>query len=116
MDKGFVLPSDEKPQIIFYKNSPLEGVLFNDALADETTLEDGEIGVRAEPFFFSLGDLDGKSYKWLMNGNKIGAEKLPNVLNLRPDKGVNGFSMIDLRIQNFIKVMQSARKSLKINF
>lgn len=119
-EKGFTFSADSistQPKILFYENNPLEGPRYNKALAREITLSNGEIGIRAEPFFFSRGALANLSYEWTMNAEKIFPEQFANVLSLRtgPANG-GGRSVIGLRISNPVNLLQTAEERVEINY
>ncbi|MBI4691956.1 MAG: hypothetical protein HY773_00720 [Candidatus Terrybacteria bacterium] len=117
-EKGFTLSADSistKPKILFYENNPLEGPRYNKALAREIVLSNGEIGIRAEPFFFSNPALERLSYEWTMNAQKIFPEKFANVLSLRAGGGA-GRSVINLRISNPMNLLQTAEEKIEIQY
>jgi hypothetical protein len=103
------------PKLVFYEESPLEGVKYNKALTGDIQMEQGEIIIRAEPYFFSLGDLEKISYEWMMNGEKIIPEEFTNVLSLRKGE-TSGRSLIELKASNPSNVLQYADNSLGINY
>lgn len=119
-EKGFTLSADSistKPKILFYENNPLEGPRYNKALAREIVLSNGEIGIRAEPFFFSRGALARLSYEWTMNAEKIFPEQFANVLSLRAGlANGGGRSVIDLRISNPVNILQTAKERVEISY
>jgi len=114
-EKGIILSANmAEPKILFYETRPLEGPQYNKAL-QKIQLENNEIAVRAEPYFFSIDNLKQLSYEWLMNREKIFSDELPNTLSLRTPEG-SGTSIIDLTITNPVNFMQSAKNSLEISF
>lgn len=114
-EKGIILSANmAAPKILFYETRPLEGPQYNKAL-QKIQLENNEIVVRAEPYFFSINNLKQLSYEWLMNREKIFSDELPNTLSLRTPEG-SGTSIIDLTITNPVNFMQSAKNSLEISF
>lgn len=104
-----------EPKIIFYKNKPIEGVLYNNALNGEIQLNDSEISVKAEPFFFSKRNMKSLKYEWTMNGEKISSDEAPNIVTLRAEGGT-GSANIGLRMSNPINILQFAEKFLRINY
>lgn len=106
----------QSPEIIFYEEKPLEGPDYNNALPEELDLFGGEIVVRAEPFFFSKNSVSQLSYNWKMNGQSFQPDQKPNVVDLRASEGAGASSLISLQIQHPFILLQSAVKSIKINF
>ncbi|MFH1956810.1 MAG: hypothetical protein ABIJ28_04140 [Patescibacteria group bacterium] len=106
----------QSPEIIFYEEKPLEGPDYNNALLDELDLFGSEIVIRAEPFFFSKNSVSQLSYNWKMNGQSFWPDYQPNVVDLRAPEGASASSLVSLQIQHPFILLQSAVKSIKINF
>lgn len=104
------------PKIIFYKERPMEGVLYNSALNKEISLTETEINLRAEPYFFSKQNLNKLAYQWKMNGKSIIPEERKTAIDFRLEGASSGNALINLEIQNPINLLQNAANSLKINF
>lgn len=103
------------PKIVFYEENPLEGPKYNKALTGDVQLEQDEIIVRIEPYFFSIKDLEKISYEWFMNEEKVFPEELPNIISLRKGESSGG-SLIDVKISNPANILQYADNSLEINY
>ena len=104
-----------QPKIIFYKDAPLLGIMFENAITDKFKLKEDEVTFFAQPFFFSKSDIfNNLELEWFMNGKKI-KKSLGNILTFkRPiDKG---FSLVDLKIQNINRFLQFATGSFQIEF
>lgn len=105
--------ADIKPKIIFYKEYPLEGPRYEEALNKKVSIDSQEMNLRAEPFFFSSSKL---SFNWKMNGKSIVADEAPNVLKLRaPDSG-EGEASIGLDVKNNSNILQFISAGLEIIF
>lgn len=107
--------SSGKPKILFYEDNQLEGARYNKALAQEIQLNDSEITIKAEPYFFSRKDLEYLSYSWSINNQKAETEKFPNSIFLKKGEG-SGVSVIGLKIENTLNILQFAENFLRINF
>lgn len=104
--------SDSKPKVVFYSDSPLEGVNHNNALVREVSLVEREITVRAEPYFFTDNASEIFSYEWMMNDKSIVPDTFPNILSLRAGDN-SGSSILGLTVK---RGFQIAEKFIKINF
>jgi hypothetical protein len=103
------------PQIIFYKRSPTEGVLYNNALGPETTMTEDEMTVVAEPYFLALkGNEDNFTYNWQINGNDIETPSKKSELTVRPTSH-GGYATIDIMIENANALFQKVSNELKLN-
>lgn len=105
------------PKIIFYEENPLEGPEYQKELGDTLDLGKSELILRAEPYFFSKRALSIIPWEWQMNDKKIAAPQKPNVLHLNIPKGTaQGSSFIKLSLSNIMNVLETAEKTLQINF
>jgi len=104
-----------KPKLIFYKKSPTEGILYNQALNKEIFMSEDEMTVVAEPFFTSLKEKeDNFIFTWKINGEGIKTPIKKTELTVRPtSKG--GYATIDLSIENTKELFQNISNQLKIN-
>lgn len=106
------------PQILFYEKHPLEGIKYEKAI-NIFSLSKEEVSFRAEPYFFSLDDIqnDELTYQWFLNKKKVEqAGKNKKEITLRQDSGVSGSATIEFKIENLSKLLQLAREKLIINF
>lgn len=112
-----ILISINDPKILFYEENPLEGPQYQTELGNTFNLENPQLILRAEPFFFSKRALPILSYEWRMNGKKIKeADQKPNILNLAAPKDAKGSSLVQLSLINLKNVFEMAEKNLQINF
>ncbi len=103
-----------KPLLRFYNKSPLDGVLYENSLFQETTMSEDEMTVIAEPYFLSIGNTNDFAYTWKINNQKINTPKNPTELTVRPSSR-GGYATINLGIESKNKLFQSIAESLKIN-
>lgn len=103
------------PKVVFYKKSPTEGVLYNQALLDDAFMSEDEFTVVAEPYFLSLkGNESAFSYDWKINGENIATPSKKTELTIRPaDRG--GYAIIGLTLENLNTLYQKAVGQLRIN-
>jgi len=104
-----------KPKIVFYKKSPTEGVLYNNALNKEAIMSEDEMTIVAEPYFLSLKGHEGKfTYSWQINGERITTPSKKTELTIRPTSR-GGYATIDVVIENLNELFQKASNQLKLN-
>ena len=103
------------PKLLFYKKSPTDGVLYNQALVDEATMSEDEMTLVAEPYFLATkGSPDSFDYKWQVNGSDIDTPSTKNELTVRPTER-GGFATIGLSIENLDKLFQKVSNQLKLD-
>ncbi len=108
------------PQVLFYQNSPLYGVLFNNSLNNGFNLgTNEELNVMAKPFFFSVpSDISGDlNYSWSVNGSAVNYSGQKNSLLLRQTtQGQSGVSSVSLDINDSVNDFQSASGNFNVSF
>jgi hypothetical protein len=104
-----------EPKIIFYKKSPTEGILYNNALTNETYVEGEEMTMVAEPYFLAIkGNENEFTYSWKINGKEIETPSRKTQLTIHPASR-GGYATIDLVLENLSTFFQSASGQLKLN-
>lgn len=106
------------PQILFYENSPIYGIMLNKAITNPVKMLQDEFSVIAVPYFFSAGyaatpDLD---YTWSLNGQTVSNQDPKNSFTTRIDKAGAGTANIGLKISNNVRIFQLANNGYAINF
>jgi len=107
-----------KPKIVFYKNDPSLGTLWEQALFDGHKILDEEILV-ATPYFISPNDLriPFLTWDWFINDETVSPPTYrKNTLPLMVQPGTSGTSKIRLEINNTEKIFESASKEITIEF
>lgn len=103
------------PKIIFYKKSPTEGVLYNNALLDGTFITEDEVTLVAEPYFLAIGGNEVSfSYGWKINGETIATPSKKTELTVRP-AARGGYATIDLVMENLNFLFQKVSGRLNLN-
>ena len=106
------------PKILFYKNDPLFGVKWEEAISDGYTInKNGETFI-IEPYFFSPKNINSSNltFDWSINGEKIQTPDPKNILSIKPDAGQTGNAVIKLLINNTKTLFQSMSKQIKVQF
>ena len=108
----------QAPKILFYKQDPLLGEqLLNPISGGTINLDQNEITVRAEPYFFSdISDTNQVAYDWKIDGRDVVTVGDRNVLTLRKPEEGEGRSVISLEIKHLPKLLQFARESFMARF
>ena len=103
------------PLVIFYKKSPTEGILYNNALNKETTMTEDEMTVVAEPYFFPINENGNKfNYDWKINNEQITTPSKKTELTIRPASR-GGYATLNFTLENISELFQKASNQLKIN-
>jgi len=103
------------PEIVFYEESPLYGVMYEKALNRSVNLELEEIIILAEPFNVSTNNaFAGLSLDWNINNAPVSNFKDKNKITLRKAGEIGGESVISLFIQHQTKILQGGQASITI--
>lgn len=86
----------QNPRIIFYEYSPFEGIKFQKAVSEFKTSAGDYVQFIAEPYFTPNDKIEGLSYEWKMNGQKIANSPPFNMLNFSSEPGASGTVNINL--------------------
>jgi hypothetical protein len=101
---------------LVYRDSPAEGPSFYDSVKDEVAMDQGEISLVAEPFFFPFSDLPKINYAWKMNDADVQTPKKPDVLTVRNTTGGSGESQISLAASDPLNIFHQAVYDFLIKF
>lgn len=111
---GSAVINIESPQVLFYKKSPLEGILYQTSLKDGDYIQENEITLVVEPLFMTFKDgASSLKYTWKINGNSIETPDNPRELTVRPSSR-GGYATIEFGLENTSKLFQSIVKSLRV--
>lgn len=86
----------QNPRIIFYEYSPFEGIKFQKAVSEFKTSAGDYVQFIAEPYFTPNDKIEGLSYEWKMNSQKLENSRPFNVLNFSSEPGASGIANINL--------------------
>ena len=124
-DSGNILAENSKllttdnPEILFYEDNPLYGVLYNEAVVGNYNLETREeLTIVAKPFSFDFSnDVSEESdYTWNINGNSITPAGKANELVLKQTTNVAGTASVSLDLKNVDRIMQYVSDSFNISY
>jgi hypothetical protein len=102
-----------QPKLVFYKKSPINGVLYDEALVGSATMIEDEMTVVAEPYFMNRNSSD-LIYNWKINNNLIDTPSKRTELTIRPSSR-GGYATVGLSIESATKLFQSVANNIKIN-
>lgn len=106
-----------EPQILFYLNDDF-GVRSERVLGSSETIFVPEFTLKAEPYYFSLKELEDSktNYSWTVNGRTVNPHQTnKNLITFRQEGG-GGRGTVTLEIINLAKRLQSAAKSISLSF
>ena len=107
-----------QPKMLFYKNDPGLGTLWENALQNGHRIIGEEI-LEAAPYFISPGDIRIPSFTWAwsINGTYVSITGIrKNVLPVRAESGTTGASRIKLEVNNKYKLLTSVAKEISVEF
>jgi len=106
------------PKILFYEKNGLYGTLYGSALGSRFSLNQDEITIGAEPYFFSASSKSSSniSYSWKLNSSNVPSFTGENEITLRRDSDSAGRSNLSVVVQNQNKVLQGAKGDILISF
>lgn len=100
------------PEIIFYKEDPLYGTLYNRALRGQEPLTNNEFKVVGAPFYFT----DTGPFVWSINGQSRPELDNQKSITFRNNGTSGGASLISLEIRGAANILQSARNDFTVYF
>ena len=102
------------PRVIFYKKSPTEGILYNNALNSSSIFSEDEMTIVAEPYFLAIKGNEGDfNYNWNINGDAINTPSRKTELTVRPTSR-GGYANISIVFENLDKLFQKVTGTLKL--
>ncbi|MFA6432518.1 MAG: hypothetical protein WCV82_01740 [Candidatus Paceibacterota bacterium] len=107
------------PSLAFYRNDPLYGPLFNNAVGRNIYIgTQREVGILAVPYGFNMpsSDLGDLSLTWLINGIVRPELASNRSVTLRAPDQTSGSSNVQLNIENKEDILQQARGAFSAIF
>jgi hypothetical protein len=106
------------PEILFYENSPLYGIVYEKALQNSFKLTNEEISVVAEPMFFSVGTRNSSNltYDWTLNRAALSDFKNKSEVTLRRANDQAGRANIQVISQHQQRLLQGGKGALTISY
>lgn len=102
------------PEVVLYENSPLYGILYENALTDKFFLKSEELTLHASPFDLSSITNNSLTIDWTMNGANVPNFKDKREIVLRTDGSSTGQTTIEFNAQHNKNMMQGGQASITI--
>jgi hypothetical protein len=116
---GIITLHPGSPSLIFYKDDPLYGVLYNLALGAKTIFSNQEITLLAVPFSFTMPSLTNNNlqYGWTINGTAQNNLVSNRSVTLRvQDTSADANYPVQLQLQNMKEILQGATNAITVMF
>jgi hypothetical protein len=116
---GVITLQAGSPSVVFYKDDPLYGVLYNVALGAQTTFSNQEITLLAVPFSFTMPSLTNNNiqYSWTINGAAQTGLTTNRSVTLRvQDTSADANYPVQLQLQNMKEILQGATNAITVMF
>ena len=78
-------------------------------------LDESEISIKSEPYFFSSEIIDDIDYKWMVGRDEIKTDE-SGLVTITRNSASNGTLQLQLFIKSLGDILQFANNSLVINF
>jgi hypothetical protein len=107
-----------EPRILFYKNDPVYGTLWESAIGDGHRIQSAEI-IEAAPYFISPKEIriPNLVFNWFINDYQVEVPMWKkHVLPVQAQADTSGTSKIRLEIENMDKIFQSAKREIVVEF
>ena len=114
--KKNIVIKNRNPEIVFYEEDPLLGVLNNKNLEFFPLFNNDseEVKIIAYPLFFSMYNKEDMKYDWFVNNDP--AQGFENKITLRREEGVVGSFSISLKVDDLKKLMLFSENGFNLNF
>jgi hypothetical protein len=114
--KKNILIQNYNPEIIFYENDPLLGILNNKNLEFFPLINNysEEVKIIAYPLSFSMYNKEDVEYNWAINNSP--ASGFENNITIRIEEGVTGTYPITLETKDLKKIMLFTENSFNLTF
>lgn len=110
----FIVP--QTPEIVFYENNPLYGIIYERAISNSFFLTGEEITIHAVPFDISIPKMPSDlSLNWSINGFSVPEFSNKKEIVLRKSGQGSGQHTLGLNIQHASKLLQGGQNSITIN-
>ena len=104
-------------EVVFYKDDPNLGTLFNNALENGYNIENGEISLTAIPYFVGVQDINDNALKidWAVNGGKITSQDQKNKMRFAAPEGTRGKAIVSVFIKNINRLFEEGEVGIQFD-
>jgi len=116
---GVITLHPGSPSLVFYKDDPFYGVLYNTALGSQTAFSNQEITLLAVPFSFNIPSLTNNNleYNWTINGSAQPGLTSNRSVTLRvQDTSADNNYPVQLQLQNLKDILQGDSNAITVMF
>ncbi len=110
--KGSLTLDFQNPELYFYQEDPLYGVLYNKALGSQQPLLNEEMKVVAVPYFYD----NPREFVWSVNNVPQASLDGQSSIILRNGGTVGGSSLIGVQLRNTVNILQAAQGNFTVYF
>lgn len=106
------------PEMLFYENSPLYGIVYEKALQGNFKLDNQEISIVTEPMFFSVSQRNSPNltYDWTLNRSNLVDFKNKSEITLSRSNDQAGRANIQVVSQHLKRLLQGGKGDLTISY
>ena len=113
--EGDIVVPIVSPMVLFYKKSPADGVLYNNAIINNISIPQEETTLVAEPYFLASKNKEGDfTYTWKINGTTIATPSKKTELTIKPTSA-GGYANIDFSMDSISGLFQNVEGQVKLN-
>ena len=116
VSQSFIKITPTSPEMVFYKNDPYYGNIFDSAITNILNLNTKEVQILAAPYYFTKEKDGSLKYDWQLNGRGVPALSDSRTAVFRKPENETGKSVISLQVQNTNRILQQADGSLTMSF
>jgi len=116
--EGSVTVTVTEPEIVFYKEDPVFGTIWEHALPSSYQISEEEV-IFAAPYFMSPKELIRPDilWSWSINDAPVSISGFrQNIIPLKTVSGISGASKLKLDIENKYNIFQTASKEMNIQY
>ncbi len=109
-------PTD--PYTLMYEDNPLYGILFNQTIGNNISMNKEEVKIATFPFNFSTPQRESESidYVWNINGEEVPTQANKASITLRSLDGKTGDATVSLRTTVAEKILQLFDNTLTVHY
>ncbi|MES2471029.1 MAG: hypothetical protein V4526_02245 [Patescibacteria group bacterium] len=110
--EAYIIIDSTDPSVVLYKESPLYGVMYNNAIGENFSLTEKDTRIKAVPYSFSFTDKQAGNlqYTWLVNNIERQDLASSDAIDLTRNEEQEGYSSLLLRVRDLANILQTGEK------